>query len=154
MRSRGLNKKHRKALELLKTTSLPVCEIAKQSGISKYHLYDLVKGNEKAGAIASEFHASYQSHMDSIDTKMALESKLLIEMVLSKLSMWVESVSGCPARLKIDERKHMIEILKLLNNMPSPATGAASYPKAITLEEIASEFARLHAISRSFLNNS
>ena len=154
MRSRGLNKKHKKALELLKTTDLPICEVAKQCGMSKDHLYDLVKGSEKAGAVAADFHTSYQSHMDSIDTKMALESKLLVEMALSRLSMWVESVSGCPARMKIDERKHMIEILKLLNNMPSSAAGAASYPKAVTLEDIASEFARLNAIARALLNNS
>ena len=85
---------------------------------------------------------------------MALESKLLVETALSRLSMWVESVSGCPARMKIDERKHMIDILKLLNQMPNPATGAVSYSKAMTLEEVNSEYARLNTIARALLNNS
>ena len=42
MRSRGLNKKHLKALELLKTTDLPIIEVAKQSGLAEFH--PLIRG--------------------------------------------------------------------------------------------------------------
>lgn len=146
MRSRGLNRKHQKALALLKSGHISVKEVAKQVGMSRQHLHDLISGKGKAGAIADEFHASYQKHMDYLDRKTSLETTLFINKMLSLLHGWSKTLKE-PASLTRDEVKSMIDILKMLGTIPKPAYNTASYEKAMTQEELASEFARLKSIA-------
>ena len=152
MRSRGLNKKHLKALELLKTTDLPVIEIAKQSGLSEYHLHDLITGSEKAGPVAAEFSAYYQKVIDNIDKETTLEAKNLKQLVVKRLGKWVESATKVPQDMTQIARKQAIDILNALKQQPTYNIGSVSYSRGLSPEDMVNEFKRLSALAESALD--
>jgi len=152
MRSRGLNKKHLKALELLKTTDLPVIEIARQSGLSEFHLHDLIKGSEKAGPVAQEFSAYYQKVIDNIDKETTLEAKMLRALVVKRLARWVEVATKAPQDMTQIARKQAIDILNALKQQPTYNIGSVSYSRGLSPEDMVNEFKRLSALAESSLD--
>ena len=152
MRSRGLNKKHLKALELLKTTDLPLTEIARQSGMSEFHLHDLIKGRGKAGAVAEEFSEHYRKIADELDRKTAIESRELRYMVIARLKEWAESATKAPRKMSQEVRKQAIDILNALKQQPTYNIGSVSYSRGLSPEEMVNEFKRLSALAESALD--
>lgn len=146
MRSRGLNKKHLKALELLKTTDLPVLEVAKKAGMSKDHLRDLMTGQEKAGPIAQEFGQEFQKEMEAQDARIAKVQRSLKETVFTKLEAWTREHS-----ITEENRKSFVDISKVLQTGPTYNIGSVSYSKGLTPEEMVNEFKRLRALAESAL---
>jgi len=152
MRSRGLNKSHLKALELLKTTDLPLIEVAKQSGMSEFHLHDLIKGRGKAGAVAEEFSEHYRKIADELDKKTAVESRELRYLVVSRLKEWAESATKIPQKMTQEVRKQAIDILNALKQQPTYNIGSVSYSRGLPPEEMVNEFKRLSALAESALD--
>ena len=152
MRSRGLNKKHLKALELLKTTDLPITEVAKQSGMSEFHLHDLIKGRGKAGSVADEFSEHYQKVNDEFDKKTAMETKELKYLVVVRLKAWAESAAKVPQRMSQEVRKQIIDILNALKQQPTYNIGSVSYSRGLSPEDMVNEFKRLSALAESSLD--
>jgi len=152
MRSRGLNKKHLKALDLLKTTDLPIIEIARQSGMSEFHLHDLIKGRGKAGSVAGEFSEHYQKITDELDKKTVIETKELRHLVVSRLREWVESATKIPQKMNQIVRKQAIDILNALKQQPTYNIGSVSYSRGLSPEDMVNEFRRLSALAESSLD--
>ena len=152
MRSRGLNKKHLKALELLKTTDLPIVEVAKQSGMSEFHLHDLIKGRGKAGSVADEFSEHYQKITDELDKKTVTLTKELRYLVVSRLQEWVESATKIPKDMNQIVRKQAIDILNALKQQPTYNIGSVSYSRGLSPEDMVNEFKRLSALAESSLD--
>jgi len=152
MRSRGLNKKHLKALELLKTTDLPIIEVANQSGLSEFHLHDLIKGRGKAGSVADEFSEHYQKITDELDKKTVMVIKELRHLVVSRLQEWVESATKVPQKMNQVVRKQAIDILNALKQQPTYNIGSVSYSRGLSPEDMVNEFKRLSALAESALD--
>jgi AraC-like DNA-binding protein len=152
MRSRGLNKKHLKALDLLQTTDLPVQEVAKQAGLNRQHLFDLIAGSEKAGPVAQEFNAMYSKVIEDMDKRIALKSKTLKENLIGVLGKWVD-VNCTRANLSKDKRKTVVDAVRALTQgQPTYNIGSLSYSKGLSGEDIVNEFRRLSALAQSALD--
>jgi len=152
MRSRGLNKKHLKALDLLKSTDLPIQEVAKQAGLNRQHLFDLIAGSEKAGPVAQEFSSVYKKVIEDMDKRIALKSKTLRERLIGILDRWTEA--NCNrANLSKDKRKTIVDAVKALTQgQPTYNIGSLSYSKGLSGEDIVNEFRRLSALAQSALD--
>jgi AraC-like DNA-binding protein len=152
MRSRGLNKKHLKALDLLKSTDLPIQEVAKQAGINRQHLFDLIAGSEKAGPVAQEFSSVYKKVIEDMDKRISLKSKTLRERLIGILDRWTEA--NCDrSNLSKDKRKTIVDAVKALTQgQPTYNIGSVSYSKGLSGEDIVNEFRRLGALAESALN--
>ena len=152
MRSRGLNKKHLKALDLLQKTDLPIQEVAKQAGLNRQHLFDLIAGSEKAGPVAQEFSAVYSKVVAEMDKRIALKSKTLRESLIGILSRWTEANCG-GTNLSKDKLKTVVDAVKALSSgQPTYNIGSVSYSKGLSGEDIVNEFRRLSALARSVLD--
>ena len=146
MRSRGLNKKHLKALELLKTTDMPVLEVAKKVGMDRKHLHDLMGSKEKAGPVAQEFGQEWQKTMDEQDKKIAEIQRSLKDTVFTKLDAWAKANP-----ITEENRKSFVDISKVLQTGPTYNIGSVSYSKGLNPEEMVNEFKRLRALAESAL---
>jgi len=152
MRSRGLNKKHQKALELLKTTDLTVVDIARQSGISETHLRELLVGSEHAGPVAAEFSTHYQKAKESTDKDSALATSLLRNLMLKRIAAWADLATKDPKKMTQVDVKHVIDILSVLKQHPTYNIGSVSYSRGLSPEDMVNEFKRLSALAESALN--
>ncbi len=149
MRSRGLNPKHKKALELLQQGKLKISEVAKESGLSTDHLYDLLSGAEKAGGVAQEFSTMYAKVMEDTDKRINAKQKELKEVVTEVLSKW--SKENSKKKLTESELKGFVNTAKVLQTGPVYNIGSVSYSRGLTSEEMSNEFKRLRALAESAL---
>ena len=150
LRSRGLNPKHKKALELLKDGKLSISDVAKKSGISSDHLHDLLTGQEKAGPVAQEFSAVYQKVMDDADKRINSKQKILKEQVFEVLTKWVAERKT--KKLNEIETKSFTNIAKVLQTGPVYNIGSVSYSRGMNPEEMLNEFKRLRATAEGALD--
>ena len=146
LRSRGLNHKHLKALELLKN-NMPVSEVVKQAGIQRSQIYDLIAGNEKAGPVAQEFGQEFQKKMEEQDKRIAEIQKDLKETVFTKLRAWTKT-----NKITEGNRKSFVDISKVLQTGPVYNIGSVSYSRGLSAEEMINEFKRLRAASEGALD--
>ena len=150
-RSKGLQPKHLKALEMLANNDASIASVAKDCGISRDHLYDLIAGEEKAGPVAAEFRDKLQTATGKIEERTSLKIKQLKESAITKMIDWVNSVKDGKS-MSAMERRTMVEMLNSLNR--SRATyniGSLSYSKGMTGEDLLNEFRRLSALAQSAL---
>ena len=150
MRSRGLNDKHKKALELLKDGKLSVIEVAKQSGLGQSQLFDLLAGDEHAGGVAAEFSLLYQKVMDDADRRINSKQKILKEGLTEILTEWMNESRG--KKLKLDERKALTNAAKVLQVGPVYNVGSVSFATGLNAEEMKNEFRRLRGVVESALD--
>jgi hypothetical protein len=147
LRSRGLNKKHLKALELLRTTDMPVFQVAKEVGMNKDHLFDLLCGSEKAGPVAQEFSAMYSKVIEDLDKRIQLNTKQLKDIVTTGLMDWAKQQKT----LTEGARTTYVQVTKALQATPTYNIGSVSYSRGLNPEEMVNEFKRLRAIADSAL---
>ena len=152
LRSRGLNKKHLKALELLKNTELPVTEVAKRAGINKDHLYDLIFGDAKAGPVGQEFSQQAQKVEEDQQKRIRTACMKLKEDCVSLLQREVTN-DYKNKKLAKDKRKSLIDTVKALSSgQPTYNIGSVSYSKGLSPEDMVNEFKRLNAIACAALD--
>jgi transposase-like protein len=150
LRSRGLNPKHLKALELLKQGKLSVTEVAKKSGMGQSQLYDLLVGDEKAGPVAQEFSAIYNKVMEDADKRINAKQKELKDIVTSVLVRWSKEHQN--KKLTESEHKGFVNTAKVLQTGPVYNIGSVSYSRGMNPEEMLNEFKRLRATAEGALD--
>jgi AraC-like DNA-binding protein len=150
LRSRGLNPKHKKALELLQQGNLKISEVAKQSGLGTTQLYDLMVGDEHGGGVAAEFSAVYQKAMDDADRRINAKQKELKETVAEVLDKWVNEKKH--KKLSVTDQKAFANIAKVYQAGPVYNIGSVSYSRGLNPEEMLNEFKRLRAAAEGALD--
>lgn len=151
MRSRGLTDKHKKALALLQNTDVSVEDVAKESGMDRAHLYNLIAGSERAGPVSQEFTAQYQKVMQDFDKRTQSAAKALKEKCIRLLDREVDQ-DAKEKKLAKDTRKSLVDTVKALNSGPTYNIGSVSYARGLNTEEMQNEFRRLRGIVESALD--
>jgi len=147
MRSRGLNRKHLKALSQLKA-GLSVDKIAKTSGLKRSQLFNLIKGDEAGGAVAQEFSEEVKRAEEEQDIKIKKIKKDLEEQVFSLIGEAIEIQKKAG---KVDE-KYLKEVGKLFKSGSTTwNVGPVSYSKGLTGEDLLNEYRRLVALADAAL---
>jgi hypothetical protein len=144
--SRGLTKKHLKALELLKDVGMTSAEVGKQSGLSRSSIEKLRIGALSSGAVAAEFNEKYRQQCEEQDKRIAEKAKALKEKMITALDVWFEEERK-KRDLDKDARKTVVDTIKALTLGPTYNIGSVSYSKGLSPEDMKSEFRRLKALA-------
>lgn len=148
----SLKAKHRAALELLKSNTLTIKEVAKQTGIAYGYLQDMMAGDAKAGNVGLEFHEEYSKIEKEIDKRIKRQTKEGLD--LSTKIIHEEL-------LKLEKKQHKshddLKIIKdlqmaLSKSRPSVEIGHLSYTKGLNAEDLINEFKRLRGIAEAALD--
>jgi hypothetical protein len=127
-----------------------ISDVAKESGLSPDHLYDLLSGSEKAGPVAQEFSALYQKVMEDADKRINAKQKELKETVTEVLNKWANENRN--KQLTPLELKGYVNTAKVLQTGPVYNIGSVSYSRGLSPEEMVNEFKRLRAASEGALD--
>lgn len=153
MRSRGLQPKHLKALELLAKNNKTVPEVAKECGMNSDTLYKLMVGAPSARALGQDFSEAFNKVMDEIQKETDAGIKKLRHMIIKGLSTWAENRLLEPDKLTKDDRKQVVDILNALSKAtPVISIGSLSYSRGLSPEDLTNDFKRLTALAESALD--
>jgi len=147
-----LKPKHLKALELLANNDMNFSEVAKQCGISRDHLGDLINGDPKAGPISEEFAGRYKKIVDEITKRTEVKAKALREIIIQKLTDWVKILPSMQ-NASISDRRTMVDIINALSkNTSMYHIDQVTYSRGLTGEDLINEFRRLTALAGAALD--
>ena len=146
-----LKPRHYKALELMEDGTLSIKEIAKIVGMSKEHLYDMVEGGDKAGALGHLFQSEIRKVTNRQTAKTRAISKTNAKLAQELLQRELQALKNKETLLDVDRRRLVEMTNSLSKSRPSVEIGSISYSRGLTKEDLIHEFNRLTSIAKSAL---